>query len=243
MNNKKIRKLLVGCVVFLTATMLSVSAFAAQTGNTECDEKGHYWITTERLEDPTCIWEGLDQVTCLRCGETSEIVVDPLGHKWGTSVVLSAAQPGIDGQAQHTCLRCGTVETVRIPALPQEDMYLTLPGAEEMCVTEYRDIIYRKKDTAYFNGTAGVNNVTITVRQSDEMTALLTSLKKGDVVQLRTQDGAIYQYQVVEEYSLCFPLNVDFQKKEHALQIFVTDAISNVLATVRFDAVPVSVAE
>ena len=82
-----------------------------------CDDGRHAWGSPSVVKAPTC-QPGLEKVTCLKCGHSTEREMAPVEtHTYGDWVTTKEPTCGAEGTKERTCTKCGTQkETGTIPA-------------------------------------------------------------------------------------------------------------------------------
>jgi len=82
-----------------------------------CDDGRHAWGSPTTVKAPTC-QPGLQKVTCIKCGHTSEQEMKPVeDHTYGDWTTTKEPTCGAEGTRERTCTKCNTKkETESVPA-------------------------------------------------------------------------------------------------------------------------------
>ena len=70
----------------------------------------HSYGEWQRVVEPTCTEEGLEERTCYICGIKTSRALPALGHEWSEWYVGEESSCTSGGYEEHKCVRCGEVE-------------------------------------------------------------------------------------------------------------------------------------
>ena len=70
----------------------------------------HSYGEWQRVIEPTCTEEGLEERTCYICGIKTSRALPALGHEWSEWYVGEESSCTNSGYEEHKCVRCGEVE-------------------------------------------------------------------------------------------------------------------------------------
>ncbi|MBE6630294.1 MAG: leucine-rich repeat domain-containing protein [Ruminococcaceae bacterium] len=106
---------------------------------------------SEIVTPATCLTDGLERLTCTRCGDTWERVLDtdPWNHDHGEWVITVPATEDSVGERVKTCKTCGEQDVVEIPVIPYTD--------------GLRYLYDEEKNAYWVNGCDFLNTTTILV--------------------------------------------------------------------------------
>lgn len=86
-------------------------------GKTKGAAFGHKVDKWETVKEAACQDEGIQEGSCIRCGEIQQKSIAKLGHRWGAWNTVAEPTCDVNGRKERTCTVCGAVDKQSITCL------------------------------------------------------------------------------------------------------------------------------